>query len=292
MSRSGFSLTLLLPLLAALPAFAQKPVVTATEWVSIGNNKKELLRQINDRWWTQDNREVYPPKKSGYGYFWIIDSKPGVTEFSHHRPFDISKSEWVHLWMKPDEVEALLGPPNRRFPMRSGRGGMWYYYAADGTALHLWFMDRDELGEAKYLLRGGGEKPVASIERELNGQSIFHLSAQRAGQLAAQDQAKRVSEMRSFSRGAQPRMGSSPSVEIARAPGSDRPAVKQVVTKEALASIQLGAERQDVLTRLGEPSSRAAITGGEELKETFTYHLEDGTPVAIRLLNGKVVKVP
>lgn len=219
MSRSGFSLTLLLPLLAAFPAFAQKPVVTATEWVSVGNHKQELLRQINGRWWTQDNREVYPPKKSGFGYFWIIDSKPGVTEFYHHRPFDIRKSEWVHLWMKPDEVEALLGPPNRRFPMSSGRGGMWYYYAADGTALHLWFMDRDELGEAKYLLRGGGEKPVASIERELNGQSIFHLSAQRAGKIAEQEQAKRVADMRSFGRGAQPRMGSMPSVEVARAPG-------------------------------------------------------------------------
>jgi hypothetical protein len=278
MSRSGFSLTLLLPLLAALPAFAQKPVVTATQWVSVGNNKQELLRQINSRWWTQDNREVYPPKQNGLGFFWVVDSKPGVTEFYHHRPFDIGKSEWVHLWMKPDEVEALLGPPNRRFPMSSGRGGMCYYYAADGTALRLWFMDRDELGEARYLYRGGGEKSVASIERELNGESIFHLSAQRAG--------------KSFSRGAQPRLGSMPSVEVARAPGSDRPAVKQVVTKEALASVQLGAERQDVLARLGEPSSRAAITGGEELKETFTYHLEDGTPVALRLLNGKVVKVP
>lgn len=286
MGLSRFCIALLLPALSAFVAFAQKPFVTDTQRVSVGRDKHELLRKINGRWWTQDNREVYPPKKKSYLNIWTVDSKPGVMAFYHHRPFDLTKAEWLHLWMKPDEVEPLLGPPNRRFPMRSDRGGMWYYYASDGTALHLWFMDRDELGEAEYLYVDGGKEPVASIARELNGQSIFKLSAERAGKIAKQEQAQRVAGSRPF------RRPSTETVEIARAPESDRPAARQVISKEALASIQPGAERQDVLIRLGEPSSRAAITGDEGVKETFTYHLKDGTPVAVRLLNGTVVKAP
>ena len=85
-------------------ANAQAPVVTDTQWVSTGRNSKELLRKINGRWWTEDNRLVSPPSRSGMGGFWTVDSKPGVCVFYHHRPFDIRRAELVHLWMTPAEV--------------------------------------------------------------------------------------------------------------------------------------------------------------------------------------------
>src|SRR5262249_41256880 len=79
-------------------AFAQPSPVTDTRRVSTGGGKTELLRKINGRWWTQDNREVYPPSKNGV--FWEVDSKPGVVNFFHHRPFQIDLAESLHLFMK------------------------------------------------------------------------------------------------------------------------------------------------------------------------------------------------
>ena len=57
-------------------SLAQGPTVTATKWVDYGKNR-ELLRKINGRWWSQDNREVNPPAKGGI--FWVLDSKPGAS---------------------------------------------------------------------------------------------------------------------------------------------------------------------------------------------------------------------
>ena len=117
-------------------AMCSGQAVTATQRVSTGGGKSEVLRKINGRWWTQDNREVYPPSKTGL--FWEVDSNPGVVEFRHHRPFELTKAELLHLFLKPAEVEALLGEPNRIF----GRDdhAMWSYYAANGTIVWVRFM--------------------------------------------------------------------------------------------------------------------------------------------------------
>ena len=72
----------LLAFLLALPTLAQESVVTATTWVDdwTGHYKgKVLLRKINGRWWTDDNREVYAPGKKGV--FWEVDSKPDTCLF-------------------------------------------------------------------------------------------------------------------------------------------------------------------------------------------------------------------
>jgi len=61
---------------------AQAPYVTDTKLVNAENGKQELLRKINGRWWSQDNREVTPPAEGGF--FWVLDSKPGVCQFYHH----------------------------------------------------------------------------------------------------------------------------------------------------------------------------------------------------------------
>jgi hypothetical protein len=163
-----FTRLLLISIVAALALSAPgvSQVVTATKWVSSGKGKM-LLRKINGRWWTDDNREVYPPSKTGV--FWEIDSKPGVVDFYHHNPFDLRRAEYLHLFMSPAEVEPLLGKPNRIFKMGPD-GGMWYYYASNGTILRVRFME-GALGEAEYEPVNGKSYSVASIERELNRRS-------------------------------------------------------------------------------------------------------------------------
>lgn len=254
------------------PALGQ--TVMATKLVSYGKGK-ELLRKINGRWRSQDNREVYPPGKGGV--FWELDSEPGVVDFYHHRPFD-PKAESLHLFMAPPEVEAALGQPNRIFKMGPD-GGMWSYYAANGTRVEVRSMD-GVLGEAKYDPVTGPSTPVASVARDLNGRSIYTLLAERAGPRSAEEQAKCVAAMRSQMptqedhgrRIAQLRSqrasggatgGSTPIQVGTNGAGGTVPAIapavpesrKQIVSPEALARIKIGASRADVLAVLGEPSA-------------------------------------
>ncbi|MBZ5611088.1 MAG: hypothetical protein LAP38_22730 [Acidobacteriia bacterium] len=284
---------------------AQAPRVTETKWVGLGNDK-QLLRKINGRWWSQDNREVYPPSKGGI--FWELDSKPGVCQFFHHRPFQLERAESLRLWMTKDEVEAALGQPNRIF----GTDGhaFWYYYASNGTKLHVRFMDDGVLGEARYYAIGEKNWPVASIERELNGRDIYKLLQERAEKKSEEwlakkreenriDQAARSEALRrsvrpagsgARSRVVQPSVVVVDPVPVPRAE-PEQPAQKRVVSAEALAAVTLGATRDNVLSRLGEPNSRFAITGDEGVRESFTYDLDSGETAVIRLLDGKVVKV-
>src|SRR5262249_31334239 len=129
------------------------------------------------RWWSQDNREVYPPSQTGL--FWQLDSKPGVVDFFHHRPFQLELAESLHLFMQPAAVEAILGQPNRIFG--KGDHANWYYYAADGTKLDIRFMgDGDGIGEAQYEPVKGKSYSVAAIARELGGRNIYSVLAERA----------------------------------------------------------------------------------------------------------------
>jgi outer membrane protein assembly factor BamE (lipoprotein component of BamABCDE complex) len=282
-------------------AFGQAPTVTDTKWVDAGKSK-ELLRKINGRWWSQDNREVSPPAKGGF--FWVLDSKPGVCEFFHHRPFRMDRAESLHLWMTKDEVEAALGPPNRVFG--TDGHGFWYYYASDGIKLEVRFMD-GVLGEAKYNAAGEKSWSVASIEREMNGRDIYKLMQERAlerskeraaatraenlAESAARNEALRQGHRPGSSRlrGAQPNVVTVGSVPVPHA--DPQPAPKRIVPAATLAAIAVGATRDDVLTQLGEPNARFAITGDEGTRESFTYDLDSGEAVVIRLLDGKVVKV-
>jgi len=260
-------------------------VVTETKWLENWERKgkgRELLRKINGRWWSQDNREVTPPAKGNF--FWVLDSKKGTVQFFHHRPFEIDRAESLHLFMTRSQVEAALGQPNRVFG-RDTHVNL-YYYASNGTKLDVWFAGEGILGEAKYDTLGQKSRPVASVERDLAGRNVFQLLAARANQA---------------NRNATPRNGAPPAVaqprivtveaDVARTSRPQAPAPKRIVSEEALASVAPGATRSDVLAKLGEPSGRSAITGDEGVRETFTYDLENGDAVAIRLVNGKVVKV-
>jgi hypothetical protein len=284
-------------LLAICPViFAQR--VTDTKLVNAGKGE-EMLRKINGRWWSQDNREVYEPSKGGV--FWELDSKPGVVQFFHHRPFQLDRAESLHLWMKKEEVQAALGPPNRIFG--ADGHGWFYYYASNGIKLDVRFMD-GVLGEAKYSALGGKNWPVASIESELAGRSIYKLMAERAGKKSeewlAQKQeenriqvAARSDALRKGIRPAGSRGSSQASVVAVEAMNAQPqpPARKQIISAEALATIALGATREDVVSRLGEPSAKYGITGDDGARESFTYDLDSGEAVVIRLVDGKVVKV-
>lgn len=274
-----------------LMALAQAQQVTDTKLVNHGKNQ-ELLRKINGRWWSQDNREVYPPGKDGI--FWELDSKPGVVDFFHHRPFQLNRAESLQLWMTPEAVKATLGPPNRNFG--NDGHGFWYYYASNGTKLEVRFMD-GVLGEAKYTAVGEKSWPVASIERELAGRDIYKLLQERAMRksdewLATKREENRIEQAArsdALRRGMRYR-SAQPSTVVVDAAEPQAPPKRTIVSAEALAAVTPGSTRDNLLNKLGEPSSRFAIAGDEGLRESFTYHLESGEAVVIRLVDGKVVK--
>lgn len=279
---------------------AEAPYVTETKWVNNWEERgkgRELLRKINGRWWSEDNREVTPPAM-GSG-FWLLDSKPGTGEFFHHRPFALGRAESLQLFMTHEEVEAVLGPPNRT--LGKGQNGHWFYYASNGTKVDIWFVDDGVLGDAKYDTPGQKSWRVASVERDLGGRDLFKVLAERARDRSNQRSAQRTQDFRSdqgarmealrqragsTSRGAQPSV-----VTVAPASAAQPAAPKRMVAAEAIAAITPGTGRDDVLARLGEPSARFSIAGDEGARESFTYDLDNGETVIIRLLDGKVVKV-
>jgi len=275
--------------LACFCHFSLAQVVTDTKWVENWEEKgtpREQLRKINGRWWSQDNREVNPPGKGGG--FWTIDSKPGTCQFFHHRPFQLGRAESLHLFMSPQDVEAVLGQPNRT--MEKNGHGFWWYYAANGTKLSVRFMGEDGLGEAKYEYLTAPSQPVASIESELGGRDIYKIMADRAWK---KNEEHLATKMRSFraahsGRGAQPNVVTVAPVPVA--PAQPAPP-RRIVSGEAYAAIAVGATREDVLSRLGEPNSRYAITDDEGTHESFAYDLDSGETVMIRLIGGKVTKV-
>jgi hypothetical protein len=112
------------------------------------------------------------------------------------------------------------------------------------------------------------KRPVQSVQDQLGGRNIFAVLQERAAKAALA--------------AAPP-----PPKEVA-------PPVAEhhsIVTQEALSSVGVGDSRDFILMRLGEPSTRAALNAADGLQETFTYHLKDGRPAPVRLLNGKVTQV-
>ncbi|HZU25446.1 MAG TPA: hypothetical protein VFA04_07980 [Bryobacteraceae bacterium] len=282
--------------LAICPLYvAQEPVVTQTKVIKGEDWKTDVtIRRINGRWWSPDDREVYPP--SSGSFFWTLDSKPGVVRFFHHRPFQLALAESLHLFMAPDEVKAALGQPNRIFGQDAH--AVWYYYAANGTKLSVRFMD-GVLGEATYYSIGETRTPVASIERELDGRSIYKVMADRAARKTWGWQAQKAEENRidqsvrsaALRHGIRP--GAPPHVEVVTVAAAEpaRPAAKRLVSAAAVSRIAAGERREDVLSRLGEPRTRYSITGDDGVQETFAYDLDSGENAIVRLLDGKVTEV-
>jgi len=202
--------------------------------------------------------------------------------------------------MTPQDVEAILGKPNRT--LGSDGHAFWFYYAANGTKLTVRFMGDAGLGEAKYDVAGSKSWSVASVERDLAGQDIYKLLQQRATAKVNEDDQRRMEQFRAghsshaeptpsvVHRAGAPGQPSVVTVGSSPIPAADPQPPKRIISAEAFAAVAAGSSRDDVLARLGEPSSRYTISDDVGMKESFTYDLESGETVVVRLLNGKVVK--
>jgi hypothetical protein len=271
------------------PAYAQ--TVTATKWVQnweVKGHGRELLRKINGRWWSQDNREVTPPGKGGG--FWTLDSKPGTVQFNHHEPVDLALTEGLHLFMTKAQVEGLLGQPNREFG--NDDHAFWFYYAANGTELSVRFMGDGVLGEATYNVAGEKSRSVPAVEQELAGRSIYTLMAERAADRLIQQRQDRMTN-RVPPRALLPRSrAAQPSMTTLVLPLNDPvpPAPAREISPDVFATVKPGTPLSDVITNLGKPTYRSSISGDEGTRETLTYTLTGGEQAVIRAVDGKVTE--
>jgi outer membrane protein assembly factor BamE (lipoprotein component of BamABCDE complex) len=260
-------LRLLVIAAAAASLYAQR--VTETRTVRI-DGKPQVIRKINGRWWSPDNRQLTPPGK--HESFWHIQNKRSAeVGFHHHRPVDLARAESLRLFMTKDEVTALLGPPNETF---EGMGG-WWYYAENGVALFVRFLGAgEELGAARYERGDFGiqGRPVQSIERELAGRSVFAVFARRAS-----------TRSRSFQQAEPP---SSAPIPVAVAPEPPR----RTIDRELAASVAAGMTRDELVGKLGAPYRTSRIAGSDVDVETLTYAIAGGGEVRFRFEDGKLAK--
>jgi hypothetical protein len=69
------------------------------------------------------------------------------------------------------------------------------------------------------------------------------------------------------------------------------PAKIPELPREAFAAIQIGMQREEVLHRIGAPTSKLSIPEENELVETYRYPVSPGLAGAIRFSNGVVTEV-
>src|SRR5262245_51864126 len=130
---------LCLILFFAIQLFAQTDaVVTQTTRIEI-EKRIHTARKINGRWWSEDNREL---RQTNVGWLWTISGGNArhLVRFDHHRPVDPAKVSQLDRSMGPDQVRAVLGPPNSIFPSdRPATEQHWDYYGQDGYKLSIHF---------------------------------------------------------------------------------------------------------------------------------------------------------
>jgi hypothetical protein len=138
-------------LILACPAFAQ--TVTASATVRVDG--KPQRPQINGRWWSGDNRQMFPPR--------ILMALPACGSSTTNPKFDFQSSpsfklalaESLHLFDGAEAVGASLGEPKTGYDRPGGYPVFYRYYAADGMEVSVRFMQNHLLGEAKYGRIGG-----------------------------------------------------------------------------------------------------------------------------------------
>jgi hypothetical protein len=132
---SAFLASLLLTLQLA---GQQGAVVTETMRIEI-DNRIHTARKINGRWWSEDNREL---SQTNVGWLWNVSGGNArhLVRFDHHRPVDPTKVNQIDRSMGPDQVRAILGPPNSVFPSdKPAAQQSWDYYGAGGYKLSISF---------------------------------------------------------------------------------------------------------------------------------------------------------
>jgi hypothetical protein len=274
-------------LILACPTFAQN--VTATASVRV-DGKVERVRKINGRWWSDENRQMYPPKDKNGWEFWIIDKKSEYRTLNHHRPFQLALAESLHLFMTPDAVSQTLGEPNEVVMHPDGNPGWYHYYAADGTAVEVRFMQNHLLGEAKYARIGGplGGVMVASVEQDLGGRTIYKVLQEEANKQVAQRAADRA---QLHGRQSYARAGATPAPVMNLAPIEAAKPPARRITAEVWKKVTTGMTREEVIAQIGEPLSTVKIAGSDPAVETLQYAFEAEGDAKVRMEEGKVVRV-
>ncbi len=73
-------------------------------------------------------------------------------------------------------------------------------------------------------------------------------------------------------------------------PAAAQPA-RPLPTSSDLQALSAGASRQEVVDRLGQPSSRITLNDERGLVETYSFRGENGSLGSVRLINGKLEEV-
>jgi hypothetical protein len=163
------------PLLFAVQLLGQPGgVVTQTMRIEI-DKRMHTARKINGRWWSEDNREL---SRTNVGWLWNVSGGNAwhLVRFDHHRPVDAAKINQVDRSMGPDQVRAILGPPNSVFPSdKPAAQQIWNYYGDGGYKLSIHFNSS-----------GGGGIFNATFEPDANSmpKDVPHLAFRFNGKSA------------------------------------------------------------------------------------------------------------
>jgi hypothetical protein len=159
-------------LLFAQPLLAQDgAVVTQTMRIEI-DKRIHTARQINGRWWSEDNREL---TRTNVGWLWNVSGGNAwqLVRFDHHRPVDPSRVNQVNRSMGPEQVKAILGPPNSVFPSdKPAAQQMWDYYGVGGYKLSIHFSSSGGIFTASFQSDAASKpRDVPHLVLRVNGKS-------------------------------------------------------------------------------------------------------------------------
>jgi len=174
---------ILLILFVAFPLLAQTGgVVTETMRIEI-DKRMHTARKINGRWWSEDNREL---TRTNVTWLWQVSSGNAwqLVRFDHHRPVDPAKVSQLDRSMGPDQVKAILGPPNSVFPSdRPASQQQWDYYGPNGYKLSIHFGTSGGIFTASYEPDAKSmPKDVPHLVFRFNGKSAQESYEERKNQ--------------------------------------------------------------------------------------------------------------
>ena len=156
----------------------------ATETMRIEIDKKmHTARKINGRWWSEDNREL---TQTNVGWLWNVSGGNAwqLVRFDHHRPVDPTRVGHLDRTMGPDQIKAILGPPNSVFPSdRPASQQQWDYYGPGGYKLSIQFSSSGGIFTASYQ-PDAKSKPmdVPHLVFRVNGKSAQEAFEERKNQ--------------------------------------------------------------------------------------------------------------
>ncbi|MEP6961242.1 MAG: hypothetical protein ABI995_04145 [Acidobacteriota bacterium] len=250
------------------------------------DGREQSVRQINGRWFSPDNRELY---QTGEKWSWTIEGGNAwnLVRFDHHRPVDPQLVARVDRSMGPEQVKTILGPANSVFPKdRPEQQQTWDYYGPNGYKLSIQFAAANP-----GILTASYEPDAKSPS-----QDVRHLASRFKGKSAQESFQEEKLERAKLAAGVRPGKTAATRtapVRTAVNAAPSRPTVPaRKLTAQELQSVSIGMPRAKLVELLGQPRSRSTISGGDGTRETLRYVTESGSTAAIVLIDGKVTELP